>query len=193
MIRLEQVGRTYGEREVVFVERLEIAPGQRVGLEGPNGCGKSTLLRLLARLERPSRGRLTSTWRPGEVVLVHQQPWFFRGTVRDNLLQGRHFARRPSVDAEALLEQLGGGGLLEAPAKTLSGGERARVALARALSVRPACLLLDEPFVALDADGVRRARDLLADFGGALVLAAPDLGEDTFATRLRLPAPATDR
>ena len=188
MIRLEQVGRSYAGREVVAVDRLEVVRGTRLGVEGPNGCGKSTLLRLLALLERPSRGRVLTTWRPGRIVLVHQQPWFFRGTVRDNLAAAARFAGTSRDEGPRQLDALGGSALLEAPAKALSGGERARVALARALSVGPDALLLDEPFAALDADGARRARAVLAAFDGALVLAAPDLEGEDVTTRLRLPS-----
>ncbi|MEZ6027353.1 MAG: ATP-binding cassette domain-containing protein [Planctomycetota bacterium] len=188
MIRLDHVEKAFGRRTVLRVERLEIGAGTRLGIEGANGSGKSTLLRLLARLERPTRGRVVTELAPGEIVLVHQQPWFFRGTVEDNLAFARRVAPGEVDDARALLEALGGASLLSSPAKTLSGGERARVALARALSVRPRVLLLDEPYAALDEPGAAAARALIASYDGALVIAGPTVDAEVVTERLVLPS-----
>ncbi|MGE0190818.1 MAG: ATP-binding cassette domain-containing protein [Planctomycetota bacterium] len=190
MISLEHVEKDFGGRTVLRVERLGIGAGTRLGVEGANGSGKSTLLRLLARLERPTRGRVVTELAPGEIVLVHQQPWFFRGTVEENLAFARRVARGPTDDARAFLDALGGGWLVDAPAKTLSGGERARVALARALSVRPRVLLLDEPYAALDEAGVAAARALIALYEGALVIAGPAVDALDANERLVLPSRA---
>ncbi len=131
---------------------LDIAPGEMLALLGPSGCGKSTLLRLLAGLDRPDTGEISLG---GPATLVQQDasllPWL---NVRDNAalllrLQGRE---RPAREAEAAtwLERLGlADKALQHPWQ-LSGGERMRVSLARALGLRPALFLFDEPFAALD-------------------------------------------
>jgi len=138
---------------------LEIAPGRFVVLLGPSGCGKTTLLRLIGGLERESAGTLTveSGGRSGTGVAVAFQdprlfPWF---SVEENIalplrLKGVGKAER-LAKARALCELVGLQGFEKASPNALSGGMRQRAAIARALSVDPGTLLLDEPFGALDA------------------------------------------
>jgi len=134
----------------------DIAEGSFVSLVGPSGCGKSTLLRLVAGLDRPTGG--TITWRDGQpedVGFVFQDatlmPW---ATVFDNVwlphkLRGiaREEARTQIEEALALV---GLAGRETAYPRELSGGMRMRVSIARALSLKPRVLLMDEPFAALD-------------------------------------------
>jgi molybdate transport system ATP-binding protein len=135
------------------------------GLTGPSGAGKTTLLELIAGLRRPSRGGLQfrgQTW-SDSAAKIHLAPehrgcgyvpqdlaLFPHLSVRGNL----HFARPaepPSAEFTArVLDHLGLGGLLERPLAALSGGEKQRLALARALLARPRLLLLDEPLASLD-------------------------------------------
>ena len=147
-------------RTVLDVPELRIEKGARLAIVGPNGAGKSTLLRLLAFLDRPTRGevaldgatprtrheRLAARRR---VTLVEQRPLLFRGSVVDNAAwglvtrgTGRDEARRRALSC---LEQLGVGGLAHRPARSLSEGEIQRVAIARALATGAGVLLLDEP------------------------------------------------
>ena len=153
---------------------LELAPGQRAGIQGPNGSGKSTLLRILAGLLRPTAGKLVGAPPPGRVVLVHQQPYLFRGDARENLAWALQLAGKKATPEE-WLERFGASSFAGRPAKDLSGGERRRVALARALCVEPEVLLLDEPFVGLDDAGKEAAVAALGDFAGTVVFAAPSL------------------
>jgi ABC-type multidrug transport system ATPase subunit len=148
------------------------ADGERVGVRGPNGSGKTTLLRVLARLLRPTEGSVEA---PRRTVLVHQQPYFFRGTARENVAYALRLTGGAPREAGEWLGRLGAAAFADRPAAALSEGERRRVAVARALAARPAALLLDEPFAALDAEGVATVAAALAAFEGTLVIAAPHL------------------
>lgn len=162
-----------------FVLRAELVLEQGVlVLFGPSGAGKSVAIRTLAGLHRPRRG----TIRLGDRVLVddrtfvpphrrrigyvpqHHALFPFRD-VYANVAFGlpRHARRRGNPRVLALLDELGIRALERAPADTLSGGERQKVALARALVVEPRLLLLDEPFASIDRDARRALRTLLRE------------------------------
>ncbi|MCY0855514.1 ATP-binding cassette domain-containing protein [Cupriavidus sp. D39] len=154
-LRVQQVVKRYGGREVLHGIHLQAAPGEFLAIVGRSGCGKSTLLRLVAGLEDSDGGGVTLDGVPGnkqrEAVRVMFQdarllPW---KKVLDNVALGLPRARL--ADAARVLGQVG---LAERagewPAR-LSGGQRQRVALARALVHHPRLLLLDEPLGALDA------------------------------------------
>jgi len=175
VIRLENVEMHFGRVHALSLPSLEIAPGERLGVQGRNGSGKSTLLRILAGLLRPTRGCIEGVPRPGRTVLVHQRPHLFRGTARDNVAYALRLHHRPRKEADGWLERLGAGHLTHRHANTLSGGERRRVAIARAMAIQPELLLLDEPFSALDAPGEDVLCRELEGNTGTLVIAAPDL------------------
>jgi len=178
VIRARDISVRFDSVEAVRIERLEIAAGERFGLRGPNGSGKSTLLRVLAGLLPPTEGCVDAP-PPGRTVLVHQRPFFFRGTVRDNVAFALRIRKRPSAGAGELLARLEVSHLSDRPAKVLSGGESRRVAVARALAAEPELLLLDEPFAALDDDGVVIVKRALEGFEGTLVVAAPEMETGT--------------
>jgi ABC-type sulfate/molybdate transport systems ATPase subunit len=175
VIRLEDIEMRFGEVHALRLPALDIEEGERLGVRGPNGSGKSTLLCILAGLLRPTSGSVEGLPRPGRAVLVHQRPYLFRGTARDNVAYALRLHRRPVREAGEWLERLEAGHLADRRARDLSGGERRRVAIARALAVRPELLLLDEPLAALDAPGIEVVRRESADFSGTLVAAAPAL------------------
>ncbi len=134
-------------------------------LLGPSGCGKSTLLRLIAGLEQPTAGRLRWNGPPpaaGEVGYVFQDPTLMPwatalGTVALPLrLRG---ARDAEAQAALALAQVGLADFARAYPRTLSGGMRMRVSIARALVTRPRLLLMDEPFAALDEFTRHRLQD----------------------------------
>jgi ABC-type Fe3+/spermidine/putrescine transport system ATPase subunit len=141
------------------VDALALHAGEVLVILGPNGAGKSTLLRALAGLEKTVDRSMVSS-RGGVVTLVFQRPATFSGSVAHNvgaalLGKGVRRAERTRRVSQALarfdIEALAGH-----DARTLSGGEMRRLALARALVLEPEVLLLDEPFDDLDAEGQRK-------------------------------------
>jgi sulfonate transport system ATP-binding protein len=159
MLRIARVSKRFDELQALAPIDLAVDRGEIVGIVGTSGCGKSTLLRIVGGLETPSSGSVELDGVPvtgprPEVGLVFQEPrlmpWL---TVRENV----EFAllRRPREQRRAMIDQaLARVGLLpfaDALPQQLSGGMAQRAAIARALVARPAVLLLDEPFSALDA------------------------------------------
>jgi len=189
VIRAEGLLRRYPGFELA-VEALELPAGRFVTVIGPSGAGKSTLLRLLAGLEAPDAGTIE---RRGRVVFLDQDRTVLERSVLANATFGLELAGVPRREAERRvrpwLERVGLAGRLRQPAQLLSGGERARLALVRALATEPDVLLLDEPTQALDPGNVALAEALLREAhaqGRALVLVthnlyqARRLGEETW-------------
>ncbi len=159
---------------------LDLASGEILAAVGPNGTGKSTLLQALAGLLPPDEGSLRlddldlarasdrRAWRQ-RVTLVFQDPLLFDTTVAANLASGLRLRGVPRSERDAKAAhwaaRLGLSHLRNRSARTLSGGEAQRTALARALILEPEILFLDEPFSALDAP-TREA--LLQDLGAIL-------------------------
>ncbi|MFW6050141.1 MAG: ABC transporter ATP-binding protein [Myxococcota bacterium] len=174
---------------------LRVAPGERVGVLGPSGSGKTTLLRVLAGLIDPLDGEVRFEGRTGDAVgwprwrrrvtYVAQQPVVTPGTVRANLERPLRYgrARRGGLDEEraaARLRELGLSGVLDQEARTLSVGQKQRVALVRALAIEPAVLLLDEPTGALDAEAAAAVEALVARYteeGGAALVVTHDAAQ----------------
>jgi len=164
-------------RQRLAVESLEVADGETLAVLGPNGAGKSTLLRALVHLEPAATcDELLLDGRPAArpqlrtaVAAVLQRPVLQRASVLDNAAAGLRLRGVPRARARGLalpwLDALKIAHLADRPARTLSGGEAQRVAVARALAVRSEVLLLDEPFTGLDA--TTRA-DLVADLRAVL-------------------------
>ncbi len=173
MIRVRNLRVCFGDVAALRLDNLDLREKETVGVVGANGSGKSTLLRVLAGLLPPTSGTISNLPRPGRVVLVHQEPYFFSGSVRENLTYALRLAGRPVSAAETWMQRAQAEHLAERPARTLSVGERRRLAIARALAVEPQLLLVDEPLAALDAVHRDIIRNELADFDGTLLVAAP--------------------
>jgi len=166
---------------------LEIATGDRVAIRGRNGCGKSTLLRVLGGLEKDYDGAVELDLPPIEVVYVHQTPCLFRGSVLQNVIYGLAARKHPPAQraktARRWLQALGIEELLEHNSGKLSGGEKRRVALARAFAIEPELLLLDEPFADLDQPGIDRVRAAILSVRSTVVLSSPVGLPDGIVTR----------
>jgi NitT/TauT family transport system ATP-binding protein len=137
---------------------LDIAPGEFVVLLGPSGCGKTTLLRMIGGLETPTSGTVSIAAERGSggVANAFQDPRLFPWlTVADNVSLPLRLRGRPAAErrrrARELCALVGLTGFEDVRPTTLSGGMKQRAAIARALSIEPSTLLLDEPFGALDA------------------------------------------
>ncbi|MDA3645428.1 ABC transporter ATP-binding protein [Saccharopolyspora indica] len=161
---------------------LEVAAGQLVAVVGPSGSGKSSLLAVAATLLRPDSGRVLvggvdtgdlsaaqrARLRLDKVGIVFQQPNLLPSlTAAEQLLAAHHMrggsVRRQRRAAAELLATVGLDGKQHRRPHQLSGGERQRVNIARALSGRPAVLLVDEPTAALDHDRGAQIVELLAE------------------------------
>ena len=163
MLELRGVRHRYDGRLVLDLEHFAVPAGAILAVVGHNGAGKSTLLRLLALLEAPTEGSVVWDGRPvrrastalrRRVTLVEQRPVLLRGTVLENIgfgLRVRGISRADAYKRTAeVADQLGLLSLLERRRTELSDGEVQRVAVARALAVRPDVLLLDEPASSAD-------------------------------------------
>lgn len=162
--QLLNVCKDYGTRRVLDIDVLNIREGETLAVVGPSGSGKSTLLRLLNFLEAPTNGELIfhgvkfSYGREmpldlrRRVTTVFQRPIVLDGNVRSNVTYGLRL--RGLSDSQelvyAVLEEVGLENLANMNARTLSGGEIQRVALARSMILKPDVLLLDEPTANLD-------------------------------------------
>ncbi|MFV2066254.1 MAG: ATP-binding cassette domain-containing protein, partial [Pirellulales bacterium] len=143
---------------------------------------------VLAGLEIDVQGVCRTAIPRRQRVLVHQDPFLFRGSVLDNVTYGlmaRHVARAERTRAAlAWLDRLGIADLAARRVNHLSGGERHRTALARALAIKPTLLLLDEPFSDLDTQGVETVQKIVGDLGDTtVVLASPMELPDHLAAR----------
>ncbi|NKE09323.1 MULTISPECIES: ABC transporter ATP-binding protein [Kocuria] len=156
-LRVTEVSKTYPGSSTPALDNVSMTlrAGELLAVLGPSGSGKSTLLRAIAGLESLDSGSVEAQPAHDRVAVVFQSPGLFPWlSVRENVaLGGRYKRNRDRFDHDAvedLLGVLGLAGLADVPVTELSGGQAQRVAVGRALAVRPDVVLLDEPFSALD-------------------------------------------
>ena len=178
-LRAEELRKTYGDRTVVRGVSLAMSPGEVVGLLGPNGAGKTTTFYMVVGVEAPDSGRIL--WKGQDITeapmhrrarmgigYLPQESSVFRGlTVMENLMalaelqpipRGEQIARCEKLLEDFHLQKVRG-----TLGRSLSGGERRRCELARALVTEPSIMLLDEPFAGVDPKSVGEIQGLIAD------------------------------
>jgi len=183
----------YGKHAVLQDISFSLEHGVRVAVVGPNGAGKSTLLRAIAGLVKPSTGSVKrptgSQGQSADIALLPQRAqvdWSFPATVFDVVMMGRTaklglFRRPGPKDRERVsraLKLVGLDDLADRPLAELSGGQQQRMFIARAVVQEARLLLMDEPFVGLDAparDVVQQIIDVLGSRGIAIMIATHDL------------------
>ena len=166
-LRAEHLMKRYGSRQVLQDVSVQVEPGEVVGLLGPNGAGKTTCFYLIVGLIHADQGRILLDERDLTRLPMHararaglsylaQEPSVFRKlSARENILAiletQRDLGRAAREErCERLLEDLGIAHVADSLALSLSGGERRRLEIARALAVEPSVMLLDEPFAGVD-------------------------------------------
>ncbi len=194
MIEIRNISKRFGENEVLRSVNLTVRDGEIFAVIGPSGSGKSTLLRIVNLLETPTSGSVLVDGTDIHAAdrqlairrgmgMVFQKPVVFSTTVFENVAAG---LRIRSMNEAAIrdrvfeaLELIGLADRAEQNARTLSGGEMQRVAVARALVTDPALLLMDEPTANLDPIATENIEDLIRrindEYGTTLIITTHDL------------------
>ena len=178
LLRTEGLVKQFKRRVVVRDVSIELHPGEIVGLLGPNGAGKTTTFRMIVGLLRPDNGGIYfqdrdvtrlpmyRRAREGMAYLPQEASVFRKLTVRQNLLAIMEYlplsAAERELRADALLDEMGIAHVADSPAYTLSGGERRRTEICRALVTSPRVFLLDEPFAGIDPIAVADLQETVA-------------------------------
>jgi tungstate transport system ATP-binding protein len=185
LIALHEASVAYGAVQAVRNATMRVAKGEFIAVVGANGSGKTSLLRLLHGVVAHTGSR--QVLRPSGVqAMVFQRPFLLRLSVWNNIRIALWLAQRDTATAlrderaEQALRRVGLAALRHRPARSLSGGEQQRLALARGWAVRPDILFLDEPTASLDPSAKKDVEALLADFaadGMTLVMSTHNLGQ----------------
>lgn len=165
-LKVENVGKFYRSRKVVDNVSITVNQGEVVGVLGPNGAGKTTIFSIITGILKPTAGRIflgdteithLPTYKRARLGLCYlpQEPSIFRKlTVEENIMAILEFQPMTSYERndalKRLIRELNITHLAGQPANTLSGGERRRVEIARALASAPVFIFLDEPFAGID-------------------------------------------
>ena len=178
MLKAINLHKSYRKKEVVRGVNIEVEPGQVVGLLGPNGAGKTTCFYMIVGLIPTDKGNITVddvdvTHKPVNVrsslgvgYLPQEASVFRKLSVRDNIMAILELRRDLDLAGrketlQTLMEELGVAHLADQMGQILSGGERRRVEIARALAARPRFILLDEPFAGVDPISVREIQEII--------------------------------
>ena len=178
MLKATNLHKSYRKKDVVRGVNIEVEPGQVVGLLGPNGAGKTTCFYMIVGLIPSDKGSITVddvdiTHKPVNVrsslgvgYLPQEASVFRKLSVRDNIMAILELRRDLDLDQrkeilQTLMEELGVSHLSDQLGQVLSGGERRRVEIARALAARPRFILLDEPFAGVDPISVREIQEII--------------------------------
>jgi ATP-binding cassette subfamily F protein uup len=175
VVRAHHVSFGYeGGEPLLFDVTLDLGPGDRVGVVGPNGAGKSTLLNLMAQRLAPSQGTVKSGPTVVSSYLEQSGGGFDLEATVQELVAGPQGVPGSTEDVKLMKGFWFTGALPTTKAKELSGGERRRLQLLLALSLRPNVLFLDEPTNDLDLETIRLMEDFLSQWPGTLVVVSHD-------------------
>nr|MBQ8890885.1 ATP-binding cassette domain-containing protein [Clostridia bacterium] len=194
VLALDEVSFSYGERPLIDKLSFLIRRGERVMVLGPNGCGKSTLMRLINFALTPRSGRITL----GYNIKIGYYDQELRGLNEKNTVfseMREEYPDRPDVELRGTLALfLFGAEDIDKPISTLSGGERARLSLAKLMLKKVNLLIMDEPTNHLDIGSREALEDALIAFPGTIVAVSHDrYFINRIATRIIELAPLTDR
>ena len=178
IIKTDHLVKSYNTRHVVDGVSITVEQGSVVGLLGPNGAGKTTTFYMIVGIERPNEGRvylddrditampMYERARAGIGYLLQEASIFSKMTVEDNIMAILETtdmnASEREVKMNALLDEFRLNHVRKSEGKALSGGERRRVEIARALATDPAFILLDEPFAGIDPIAVADIQGMIA-------------------------------
>ncbi len=176
-LHTEQLVKKYGKRTVVKGVSVEVNQGEIVGLLGPNGAGKTTTFYMIVGLIKPNEGRIFldntditrqpiyKRARKGIGYLAQEESIFQKMSVQDNIkaiLEMTNLSRKEQLRKTAqLLEEFGLSHIRKSKGFQLSGGERRRTEIARALAIDPSFILLDEPFAGVDPIAVEDIQEIV--------------------------------
>ena len=178
VIRAEHVTKSFGDRAVIKDFSLRVQRGDRIGVVGSNGAGKTTLLKLLTGELEPDSGKITLA-KTLDAVIIDQQRSLMAPdkSVRAVLTQGGDWIEVQGVKKHLigyLKDFLFDPGVADAPIGSLSGGERSRLLLAREFARPSNLLVLDEPTNDLDLETLDLLQEVIADYGGTVLIVSHD-------------------
>jgi ABC-type sugar transport system ATPase subunit len=193
LAEIRGLGKSFGRSEVLKDINLDVSESEVLALIGPTGSGKTTLLRMIDLLDQPTTGHvffkgvdichLSSKEKLAmrrKMAIVFQKPVMFKASVYDNVCYGLKVRGEGEAKAEVLraLKEVDLLGYESRDANTLSGGEMQRIALARAIVIKPELLLLDEPTANLDPKSVQDINSLikrLSNNGTTVIMASHNM------------------
>ena len=176
VLELKNISHRYDSQWVLRNRNLTLKPGQRLAIMGPSGCGKTTLLRIALGLMKPTEGTAKNTFSNLGVVFQEPRllPW---RTALENVNLVLGDSRETKEKAGSFLELVGLADARDKLPGELSGGMQQRVALARALALDGDCLILDEPFKAMDEALRQQMIDLVEQTKAAILLVTHEEAE----------------
>lgn len=162
-VGLSSVKKKYGDRIILDIDEFEFESGKIYAVIGPNGAGKSTMLRIMAGLDKADCGKIlyegSEKKTSDNIAFMPQKPYIFDITVLENVIMGIKRGSNALECAKEALLYVGMSGFENAKARSLSGGEAQRAAVARTLVLRKDLVLLDEPASSADISSMRLIED----------------------------------
>ncbi len=196
-ITADNLSMRFNDRVLFHIPYLTLGPKESVYLRGANGVGKTTLLRILSGLQKPTTGQLNLNqphWSARllgysgnrQIVYLHQNPFLFDGSVYANVIYGMKYSHYNKLEKRKIvinaLRLVGLETFIDEHISILSGGEKQRVAMARAWVLKPSILLMDEPSASIDEKSIKllvvMVKDLL-ERGASIVVTSHQTNELT--------------